>query len=756
MNTKLVSALGLCAALSVALAVPPAIPANAQQGGLQPTCVTTEASCVVVLEPGQDFKDAVNKAEAWLKAGHLGATATVALAPGRHEINFGGIKASGRIVIEGPSVETAAEATATVVTGSNTIEIHTPVEFHNVRFEHKKSFLGASSVFGASGELIIKKAYLDFAYPKESRYLIEIDNAPKIVLEDSYIAGMKILKHSTSLNKENEIIVRGNEFRLDKVRAELTSPVIQLRHFKQFQNADSPIRSIIERNRFIAQSPISQSDLGVSDYTKYVLTIRRSNVSVTNNLFDFPTLPVEGSLITVQGNQESGLQAGQPVDHVDISYNEFKGGTALGSPVSYLSSQALNLDKPNLAPEEKAVQFHHNDISSVKGLLPPHKGNDQHHATGFNLNDNFWGDLAEEDTFKKITSAARPERFLKPGDRYGIQPKDQPQQPQEPPAPQPPVRVPGPQPETTPQGETTPERTVTRFAGESRVETAIKIAQAAYPRGAKTVILARSDVFADSVSAVSLAKTLDSPILLTPSDALHPGTEAEIKRLLPQGGEVIVMGGKVALNDAVEARVKALGATVNRIAGENRAGTAVETATMLKAKGKLNTVVLVDGGDWQPSLIAGPASAKASGAILLTNGKSMAPETAEFLKQHSAVSVTAIGSAAKEAGSVKQAIEAANPTALSLAVAQSFFDKPSGIGLATTEDFADALAGGAHAGKVDAPLLLVGKTLDEATLKYVDAAKTVTKVVVYGGTTRISEDALAPLIKKPAAEKPAK
>ena len=96
---------------------------------------------------------------------------------------------------------------------------------------------------------------------------------------------------------------------------------------------------------------------------------------------------------------------------------------------------------------------------------------------------------------------------------------------------------------------------------------------------------------ADSVSAVPLAKHLDAPVLLTAPKELHPATEAEIKRLLPKGGRVTIMGGEVAVSKAVEAKLAASGYTIQRLAGANRAGTAVVTAEQLAKAGKAKQVL---------------------------------------------------------------------------------------------------------------------------------------------------------------------
>lgn len=328
-------------------------------------------------------------------------------------------------------------------------------------------------------------------------------------------------------------------------------------------------------------------------------------------------------------------------------------------------------------------------------------------------------------------------------------PPAQPPAPAPAPAPLPPAPpAPAPQPQPQPTPDTRPEGvgSVTRVAGESRVETATAVSKVDFKDGAPVAILARADVHADAAAAVPLAKHLNAPVLLSQPDVLHPKTLEELKRL--KAKKVLIMGGKVAISEKAEAELVKAGFTVERTAGENRAATAVRIATTLASAGKAKQVLIADGADWQPSMIAGPAAAKVDGVTLLTNGKTQAPETAKYLAELKAQTV-AIGDAAKEAVAATDAVTAANPTALSLAVAERFFkqDAPA-AGIATTADFADALTGGAHVARRNSPLLLSEPKLADPLLTWVRGATTARSVFVYGGETRFADAELARLTAK--------
>ena len=253
-----------------------------------------------------------------------------------------------------------------------------------------------------------------------------------------------------------------------------------------------------------------------------------------------------------------------------------------------------------------------------------------------NAQQNVWGkvDRAKvaadtsnpKDTYTRPVPPEGPKPPVPPGEQPGPMGPDSPgvpvppgpkqPDPQQPPAPAPAPQQPQPQqpspqvPTPTPSPSVSPAapRSAVRVAGETRFETAVKVAQEAFKDGAKAVVLARGDVAADSVSAVPFAEEIDAPVLLSPSDALHPAAEAEIKRLLPKGGKVFVMGGEAALAKPVADAVAKLGVEVERVVGPNRAATAVETAKRLQALGKVKQVVIANGADWQADLIAGPAA----------------------------------------------------------------------------------------------------------------------------------------------------
>lgn len=173
---------------------------------------------------------------------------------------------------------------------------------------------------------------------------------------------------------------------------------------------------------------------------------------------------------------------------------------------------------------------------------------------------------------------------------------------------------------------------VERAAGPSRIETAVAVAERAR-FGSESIIspvlLARaygsaddpSAAWADSVAAGGYAAIFRAPILLTPSDALHPAVADAFRRF--RTSETILLGGTAALSNAVEESVPG----PRRIAGANRAGTAAAIARDLWTFTS-GRAVLFDGAapdGWQAGLAASGLAANAFAPLLIAGERASRP-----------------------------------------------------------------------------------------------------------------------------------
>lgn len=175
-----------------------------------------------------------------------------------------------------------------------------------------------------------------------------------------------------------------------------------------------------------------------------------------------------------------------------------------------------------------------------------------------------------------------------------------------------------------------------RYAGPNRFETAIAVASAFGT--ADVVYLARGD---QQVDAVSGGKLQTGPVLLVNEDA---AVQALVKSKIAdlKATKVVVLGGEGAVSEAA-AKAVAGDATVSRLAGANRFGTAVAISKSLHpSDGDGTEVYLANGLTLVDALVGGQI--KGNAPILLTNGSGTLPkETADEIKRLAPAKVTALG-----------------------------------------------------------------------------------------------------------------
>ncbi|MEE8600593.1 FG-GAP-like repeat-containing protein [Euzebya tangerina] len=181
--------------------------------------------------------------------------------------------------------------------------------------------------------------------------------------------------------------------------------------------------------------------------------------------------------------------------------------------------------------------------------------------------------------------------------------------------------------------------TVRRLSGPTRVETAIAIAEeASQVLGLpEQVNLARADApadnptaaWADAVAVGGLAAETGQPVLLTPTEGLHPAVEEWLASR--SDVDVRIIGGPQAVSNAVETTLAGLVRAVTRVAGSNRYATAVEIA---QAWPESSGNVVAPGGSedgWAFTLAVAALSSTYDMPILLTELDRVPSETCEAL-----------------------------------------------------------------------------------------------------------------------------
>ena len=278
-----------------------------------------------------------------------------------------------------------------------------------------------------------------------------------------------------------------------------------------------------------------------------------------------------------------------------------------------------------------------------------------------------------------------------------------------------------------------------RLAGEDRYATALAIAHATFPGSAEgethasSVALARGDVFADALAAVT-AVPFDGAVLLTPRDRLPAGVARFIGER--NNGRTYLMGSEDAVSRSVEQEVKARypgrPELVTRLAGRDR----YETAFFAHRDGQdvfgggvelngLRTAVLVNGLQSADAVSAGPLAYRENFPLLLTAPDQLPRPTRDALllddDQHDPIEqVIVVGGPRAVSDTVVQQLQqlgmqvrrVAGSTRQETAIAVwDFAEQELGwvlnhVNLARGDNPVDALAGGPHAGRERAPILL--------------------------------------------------
>ncbi len=294
---------------------------------------------------------------------------------------------------------------------------------------------------------------------------------------------------------------------------------------------------------------------------------------------------------------------------------------------------------------------------------------------------------------------------------------------------------------------------IQRVFGQDAIGTAIAVSESHFSStgSAASVVLARSDYFADALAGGPLAAALNGPLLITPGASLSQNLDsrvlAEIQRVLPTGKTVYILGGPLALSTSIDKSLGTLGYKVQRIAGSDEFATAVEVAGQL---GNPEDIFETTGLNYYDALSAVPAVIANHGAILLTNGATQSPETLAYIEEHATDTRFAIGGPLAAAGADPSAIAVYGQDlyGTAAAVAETFFPSPTSFGAAASSSFADALAGGPILGDSNAPMLLVPASgpLPSALTTYLrSVASGITSGTLFGGPIAVGNDVVTEL-----------
>lgn len=275
-----------------------------------------------------------------------------------------------------------------------------------------------------------------------------------------------------------------------------------------------------------------------------------------------------------------------------------------------------------------------------------------------------------------------------------------------------------------------------RWSGENRIDTAARIAtefSETDGSGQSAAVVARADLFADALAGSYLAGALGAPMLLTPSDRLDPITAAK----LGSGdgnldaADVYLVGGTDALGPQVEQALTDAGHRVHRIGGADRNETAADIATGAPGAtvGVLDgerTAILARNDQFPDALVAG-ALAYGHALPLLLTGRTALPDATRTALGSLGIQHVLIAGGPDAVGEEVATVlsdegitttRLAGPTRTGTAVAFARFAtaelgfRTAAMSLARGDDFPDALALSAFAGRERGPVLLTVSTAE--------------------------------------------
>jgi putative cell wall-binding protein len=275
----------------------------------------------------------------------------------------------------------------------------------------------------------------------------------------------------------------------------------------------------------------------------------------------------------------------------------------------------------------------------------------------------------------------------------------------------------------------------TRLSGEDRYDTMKDIISHSFTSSdTDTVIVATGENFPDALAASGLAGIVGAPVILTESATLSAQAKATIEALEPS--TIYIAGGPGSVTPAVEDSLKALiddPAKVIRSAGDDRYLTALDIYAEGKDAGSWGTTAIIaSGGNYADALAISPyAYAERAPIFLADPDEGLDAATVQALKDALAAGDITHFIIAGGTGSVPDNIKfqlgyaVGDETVFTRLAGEDRYETSVAVAdyttantvlgyhqlaVATGEDFPDALAGGAFAGKIGTTLLLVADT----------------------------------------------
>ncbi|HET7684786.1 MAG TPA: PQQ-dependent sugar dehydrogenase [Candidatus Limnocylindria bacterium] len=266
----------------------------------------------------------------------------------------------------------------------------------------------------------------------------------------------------------------------------------------------------------------------------------------------------------------------------------------------------------------------------------------------------------------------------------------------------------------------TAQPSTSRAAGSDRYATAAALSATYFPSGAGSVFVATGANYPDALAGGAAAGRLNLPVLLVRPTDIPGSTATELNRLDPD--QIFVLGGTGAISESIRTQLQAYANTGNvvRVAGADRYATAVEVSKRWYAPG-VPAVFIATGTGFADALAGAPAAAMSEAPLLLVRPSEIPAVTSAELQRLAPERIYVLGGTGAVSASVATQLDAyttgpvtrlsgSDRYATAAAVARQFWGRTPRAFVANGTGFADALAGGAVAGRDNSPMLLVPGT----------------------------------------------
>lgn len=284
--------------------------------------------------------------------------------------------------------------------------------------------------------------------------------------------------------------------------------------------------------------------------------------------------------------------------------------------------------------------------------------------------------------------------------------------------------------------------TVKRIQGVHRYETAASIAESAFTKSDRAVLVSGSN-FADALSAGNLAD--HAPIFLFEKTDMMQRTINTMYSLDVK--EVVIIGGEKSVPKSVEEKLKEKNFKVIRIAGRNRYETSTKLAKQLKAKNKDN-VVLANGEKFADALSAAPYAVQKKQTLVLTDGKTLPKD----VKAQDVKAIIGGEKSVNIAGLNAKRIAGHDRYETSLEVLKHM-DKTQSVVIADGRNYPDALSAAPYAVKKNTGILLSDDSVIDKIKEYVDS-QNISDITLIGGEKSITKYQEQKFTKTSTEQKP--